>query len=79
MSDATGHMDWPGAGPFSLQVYVDGLPIPYYTHPNDKTGRIELIEINPPGTEDQLVMDFVSPLAAQTWIVNEYRLGRLKR
>jgi hypothetical protein len=79
MSDATGHMDWPGAGPFSVQVYVDGIPIPYYTHPNPITNRIELIEINPPGTPDQLLMDFQNVETAHLWIKNEFRLGRLRR
>jgi hypothetical protein len=79
MSDATEHMDYPGAGPSSVQVYIDGLPIPYYTHPNEITGRIELIEINPPGTQDQLVMDFVDPVAARMWIMQQFRAGRLKR
>ena len=59
MSDATGHMDWPGAGPFCLQVYIQSLPAPYYTHPDDQTKRVLLIKINQ-NAPDTLVRDFPS-------------------
>jgi hypothetical protein len=75
MSDATGHMDWPGAGPFSLQEYVDGLPVPYYTHEDSVTGHIQLIKINPSPTRDTLVKEFVDRASAHSWLEAELRSG----
>lgn len=75
MTDKTGHMDWPGAGPFSVQLYVDGIPIPYYTHPNPVTGRVELIQINPHGTKDELITDFTDVTAARLWVVTDPALN----
>jgi hypothetical protein len=41
MSDATGHMDRPEAGPMSTN---------HYRHENPETGKIEVVKGNPPGT-----------------------------
>jgi hypothetical protein len=77
MTDATGHKDWPGAGPDSFQESVDGLPVPYYTHPNPISGRTELMRINPPGTLDEFVTDFPDRDAALIWLRDGWRTGRL--
>ena len=74
MTDATEHMDWPGAGPFTVQVRIGGLPVPYYTHPDQ--GRTLLIKSNAVGVRDTLVREFADRFAAQEWIEREYRTGR---
>ena len=79
MSDVTGHMDRPGAGPMSKQEIVDGIPLNYYTHPNPETGRFEVVKIKPAGTPDEVVKEFSdSLLSARLWLVEEWRAGRLK-
>jgi hypothetical protein len=32
MADSTGHMDRPGAGPMSVNEFVNGIPTNHYTH-----------------------------------------------
>jgi hypothetical protein len=77
MTDSTGHMDWPGAGPLSVQVPDEqGIPTPYYTHPNQEKHCIELIKINH-GKRDTWVGDFPSIVSARRWLLNEIRCGRL--
>lgn len=49
MADVTGHMDRPGAGPWSVNQAVDGILTGYYTHPNSETGKVELVKGNPSG------------------------------
>lgn len=78
MSDATGHMDRPGAGPFSVNEFVNGVPTNHYTHPNPATGRIEVVRANPPGTPDVVVKDFVDRESARQWIAQEFLAGRLR-
>jgi hypothetical protein len=41
MADATGHMDRPGAGPFSTNEFVDGVPTNHYTHENPENSPVE--------------------------------------
>jgi hypothetical protein len=65
--DATGHMDWPGAGPFTSQVYIDGMATDYYTHWNGNKGGVELIKINRTG-KDTWVRDFPSEVSAHLWL-----------
>jgi hypothetical protein len=76
MSDMTGHLDWPGAGPFTVQLRVNGLHVPYYIHPNGREGGFQLIKINPPGTPDEHVKDFREAIGAQQWLEGELRGGR---
>ena len=77
MADATGHMDWPGAGPFSLQVPDDqGLPTDYYTHPDYGKNRVLLIKINK-NSPDTSVSEFGSVELARYWLLNEIEAGRL--
>ena len=78
MSDATGHMDRPGAGPFSTNEYVDGISPNHYTNENPKTGLIEVVRGNPPGVPDTVVKEFPDRMAARLWIREEWLAGRLK-
>jgi hypothetical protein len=78
MSDATGHMDRPGAGPFSTNEFVDGIPTNHYTHENPETGKIEVVRVNPPGIPDRVVKEFSDRAAARLWLREEWRSGRLK-
>jgi hypothetical protein len=55
MADITGHMDWPGSGPFSLHMSLKGVHVGYYTHPDINAGRYLIIKINPLGVSDTLV------------------------
>lgn len=77
MADATGHMDRPGAGPWSVNQAVDGILTGYYTHPDQQTGRVELVKSNPPGTPDAVVKEFSNMSAACLWLQTEWRAGRL--
>jgi hypothetical protein len=59
MSDATGHMDRPGAGPLSSSTMaIGGIPINHYIHDNPITGRVEIVRPMPPGVPDQVVKEF---------------------
>jgi hypothetical protein len=78
MSDATGHMDRPGAGPFSTNEFVDGVPTNHYTHENPETGRIEVVKSNPSGVPDAVVREFDDRGAARLWIRDEWLAGRLR-
>jgi hypothetical protein len=76
MSDATGHMDWPGAGPMSLQVPdYQGHPTDDYTHPDYGRNRILLIRINK-NSPDTMVAEFGSAELARNWLLNELEAGR---
>jgi len=78
MSDAIGHMDRPGAGPFSTNEAVDGIPTNRYTHENPETGRVEVVRANPPGVPVTVVKEFSDRIAARLWIREEWLGGRLK-
>lgn len=67
MTDATGHMDWPGAGPDTKQIYMNGVPTDYYTHSNPKTGQVDLIKIDRTG-KDTFVRDFPNEITAHEWV-----------
>jgi hypothetical protein len=76
VSDAIGHMDWPGAGPLTLQVPdYQGIPANYYTHPDYGKNRVLLIRINN-GSRDTLVAEFGSVELARYWLLNELEDGR---
>jgi hypothetical protein len=77
MSDATGHMDRPGAGPFSTNELVDGVPTNHYTHENPETRMVEVVRSNPPGTPDKVVSVFKDRTAARVWLRDEWLAGRL--
>ena len=78
MSDATGHMDRPGAGPDSTNELVSGIPTNHYTHPNPETGMIEVVRSNPPGTPDTVVKEFSDRPSARLWLAGEWLAGNLK-
>jgi hypothetical protein len=78
MTDATGHMDRPGARPDSVNIVVDGLFTGYYTHPNRQTGKVEIVKSNPAGTLDEVIQDFSDLQSAQMWFLEEWRAGRLR-
>jgi hypothetical protein len=78
MSDATGHMDRPGAGPMSTNEFVGSIPTNHYTHEDPETGRIEVVKGNPPGTPDTVVREFGDRTTAREWIREEFLAGRLK-
>ncbi len=78
MTDATGHMDRPGAGPQSTNEFVNGIPTNHYTHENPETGLIEVVRGNPPGVPDTVVKEFSDRLTARLWIRDEFLAGRLK-
>lgn len=78
MSDATGHMDRPGAGPFSTNEFVDGIPTNHYTHENPQTGKVEVVRVNPPGIPDMVVNEFSDRAAARLWLGDEWLAGRLR-
>jgi hypothetical protein len=78
MTDTTGHMDRPGAGPMSVNEFVNGIPTNHYTHPNPETGKIEVVRGNPPGTPDTVVKEFADRTSAREWIAQEFLAGRLK-
>lgn len=78
MADATGHMDRPGAGPLSVNEFVNGIPTNHYTHSNTETGKIEVVRASPPGTPDVVVKEFLDRTAARAWIAAEWLAGRLK-
>jgi hypothetical protein len=78
MSDATGKKDWPGAGPYTVQCSVDGVLVPFYTHPREM-GGVQLIQANPIGTRDALLKEFSDVHSAQHWLEAELRAGRVPR
>jgi hypothetical protein len=77
MTDATGHMNRPGAGPFSVNMSIGGIPLNRYLNHNPTTGRVEIVKAMPPGTPDELVKDFSSEAAAWAWAESEHRAGRM--
>lgn len=77
MSDATGHMNRPGAGPFSSSIAVDGIPCNCYINYNPNTGRVEVAKPMPPGSQDVLVKDFPDLASLRFWVEAEFRAGRM--
>jgi hypothetical protein len=79
MSDQTGHMDRPGAGPLnSANISMSGIPTNHYWHHNPETGRYEVVRSMPAGTPDVVVREFGSFADLQAWVNDEWmRTGRL--
>jgi len=78
MTDATGHMNRPGAGPTSSMLYIEGIPLNVYLiNPNPRTGRVEIVKPMPAGQLDELVKDFPDLSSARAWLDSEFRAGRL--
>jgi hypothetical protein len=77
MTDATGHKNRPGAGPFSSDMFIDGIPLNLYINDNPKTGKVEVAKPMPPGTDDVVVKDFPDRPSAWAWAEAEFHAGRL--
>jgi hypothetical protein len=78
MTDATGHLNRPGAGPSSSNMSIGGIPINLYINHNPVTGRVEVARPMPSGTQDELVKDFPDAASAWAWAEAEFRAGRLR-
>ena len=77
MTDATGHMNRPGAGPLSSSMRINDIPLNCYISDNPETGRTEIAKPMPPGTMDELVKDFPNRMTAWAWADAEFSAGRL--
>jgi len=77
MTDATGHMNRPGAGPMSSNMSINGIPLNHYINRNPTTGRVEIVKPMPPGTLDESVRDFPDEASAWAWAEAEHRAGRM--
>lgn len=77
MTDATGHMDRPGAGSCSSMLYIGSLPTNLYINYDSKSGRVELARPMPPGTKDVLVRDFPDVESLREWAMSEHAAGRI--
>ena len=77
MTDAAGQKNRPGAGSYSLEMSVEGIPLNCYLNSHPFTGRVEIVKIMPPGYADRLVKDFPDEDSAWAWLRNEVRLRRL--
>jgi hypothetical protein len=77
MTTRAGQKNRPGAGSYSLEMRVEGLPFNSYLNHHPRTGRAEIVKMMPRGDPDQLVKDFADEDSAWAWVRNEYRLRRL--
>jgi len=69
VSDATGHMDRPGAGPNSVNLvnpYTGTLANLYY-HPNPISNKHEIVKPNPPNVLDEALAEFDTAAEAREW------------
>jgi hypothetical protein len=71
MSDASGHMDRPGAGPMSVNLVnaVTGMLANLYYHPNPISGKHEIVKPNPPNVPDEVLAEFDTAAAAREWFL----------
>jgi len=78
MTDSTGHMDRPGAGPLSsAMMSIGGIPINHYIHDNPNSGLVEIVRSMPPGSPDEVVKEFTDRTSAWEWAEREWHAGRL--
>jgi hypothetical protein len=77
MTDATGHMNRPGAGPSSSNMHINGILLNHYINDNPVTGRVEIVRPMPAGTLDELVKDFSDRASAWAWAETEFCAGKL--
>jgi hypothetical protein len=77
MTDGTGRKNRPGAGSFSLEMHIEGVPLNCYLNNHPKTGRVEIVKMAPRNFPDQLVKDFASDEEAWAWARNEFTHRRL--
>ena len=73
MTDETGHMDRPGAGPLnSMSITMNGLPTNHYHHLNPQTGKFEVVKAMPPGTRDVVIQEFDSLFDLRNWVNDQW-------
>jgi hypothetical protein len=77
MTDSTGHMNRPGAGPSSTSLFYNGVPLNLYLNHNSATRRVEIAKPMPPGILDELIKDFPDEASARAWVIEEFNAGRL--
>jgi hypothetical protein len=77
MTDATDHMNRPGAGPRSTMISVEGIPTNHYINHNPDTGLVEVAKTMPRGVQDELVREFPDESSARSWLIAEFHAGRL--
>ncbi len=77
MTDASGKKDRPGAGSFSLEMFVEGMPLNCYLNNNPETDRVEIVKMMPLGVPDELVKDFPNEDSAWAWVRAEVRAKRM--
>jgi hypothetical protein len=77
MTGASGHMNRPGAGAFSFNMSIDGIPSNVYINDSPETGKVEIAKPAPPGQLDELVQEFSNRHSAWAWAESEFRAGRL--
>lgn len=77
MTDATGHKDRPGSGPFSQDMLIGGIPLNVYLNLNPLTGRWEIAKPMPAGVMDESIIDFSSQDDAWAWATQEFTAGHL--
>jgi hypothetical protein len=72
MTDATGHMDRPGAGPSSVNLInpVTGMLANLYYHPNPVTRKHEIVKPNPAGVADEVLAEFDTFEDAKQWFAD---------
>ena len=72
MTDATGHLDRPGAGPATVNLVnpVTRMPANLYYHPNPFTGKHEIVKPNSPGVADEVLVEFDTFEDAQQWFLD---------
>jgi hypothetical protein len=68
VSDATGHMDRPGAGPTSVNLVnpYTGMLANLYYHPNPISNKHEIVKPNPPGVSDEVLAEFETVAEAES-------------
>jgi hypothetical protein len=79
MADLVGRKDRSGAGSYSQEMTVEGVPINCYLNHHPETGRVEIVRMMPSGVPDELVNDFSDEDSAWAWVRNEYRMRRLNK
>jgi hypothetical protein len=77
MANESGQKDRPGAGSFSLEMRVEGIPVNCYLNHHPVTGRAEIVKMMPPSIPDRVVKDFSDEDSAWAWLRTEYRMRRI--
>jgi len=72
MTNKTGHMDRPGAGPTTENLVnpVTRMPSNLYYHLNPTTGKHEIVKGNSPGVADEVLAEFDTLEDTKRWFLN---------